>query len=52
MQPNGDAALLNYRIVGVTRDGVPEPWHLDWHIGLMIVALRQETLFIAHDNTH
>ena len=29
MQPDGDAALLNYHIVGVTRDGVPEPWHLD-----------------------
>lgn len=25
MQPDGDAALLNYHIVGVTRDGIPEP---------------------------
>ena len=25
-------ALLNYHIVGVTGDGIPEPlWHLDWH---------------------
>lgn len=39
MQPDGDAALLNYHIVGVTRDGIPEPWHLDWHIGLMSIVV-------------
>ena len=46
MQPDGDAALLNYHIVGVTRDGIPEPWHLDWHIGLMSIVVGDKQRFL------
>lgn len=52
MQPNGDAALLNYHIVGVTRDGVPEPWHLDWHIGLMSIVVGDKQRFLPQGDYH
>lgn len=46
MQPDGDAALLNYRIISVTRDGIPEPWHLNWHIGLMSIVVGDKHSFL------
>ncbi|HBB8492661.1 TPA: DUF2207 domain-containing protein, partial [Escherichia coli] len=52
MQPDGDAALLNYHIVGVTRDGIPEPWHLDWHIGLMIIVVGDKQRFLPQGDYH
>ncbi|HAJ0273549.1 TPA: hypothetical protein HL401_20755, partial [Escherichia coli] len=52
MQPDGDAALLNYHIVGVTRDGVPEPWHLDWHIGLMSIVVGDKQRFLPQGDYH
>lgn len=52
MQPNGDAALLNYHIVGVTRDGIPEPWHLDWHIGLMSIVVGDKQRFLPQGDYH
>lgn len=52
MQPDGDAALLNYHIVGVTRDGIPEPWHLDWHIGLMSIVVGDKQRFLPQGDYH
>lgn len=52
MQPDGDAALLNYHIVGVIRDGIPEPWHLDWHIGLMSIVVGDKQRFLPQGDYH
>lgn len=52
MQPDGDAALLNYHIVGVTRDGIPEPRHLDWHIGLMSIVVGDKQRFLPQGDYH
>lgn len=52
MQPDGDAALLNYHIVGVTRDGIPEPWHLDWYIGLMNIVVGDKQRFLPQGDYH
>ena len=52
MQPDGDAALLNYHIVGVTRDGIPEPLHLDWHIGLMSIVVGDKQRFLPQGDYH
>ncbi|WP_052991321.1 DUF2207 domain-containing protein, partial [Shigella sonnei] len=52
MQPGGDAALLNYHIVGVTRDGIPEPWHHDWHIGLMSIVVGDKQRFLPQGDYH
>lgn len=54
MQPDGDgdAALLNYHIVGVTRDGIPEPWHLNWHIGLMSIVVGDKHSFLPQGDYH
>ena len=46
MQPDGDAALLNYHIVGVTRDGIPEQdsrksWEILWYPLMFRAALRK-----------
>ncbi|MBA7846793.1 DUF2207 domain-containing protein [Klebsiella sp. RHBSTW-00484] len=42
VRPDGNAALLTYHVIGVTRDGKPEPWQLRWHRGTMRIVVGDE----------
>jgi len=46
VRPDGNAALLTYHVIGVTRDGKPEPWHLLWHRGTMRIVVGDEQTFL------
>lgn len=42
VRPDGNAALLTYHVIGVTRDGKPEPWQLRWRRGTMRIVVGDE----------
>lgn len=46
VRPDGSAALLSFRVVGVTRDGKPEPWQLRWRKGTMRIVVGDEHIFL------
>lgn len=50
LRPDGEVALLSYRVIGVTRDGQPEPWQLTWRRGTMRIIVGDKQHQLAHGN--
>ncbi|MEM0650660.1 DUF2207 domain-containing protein [Klebsiella huaxiensis] len=50
VRPDGNAALLTYHVIGVTRDGKPEPWQLRWRRGTMRIVVGDEQTLLPEGN--